>query len=1511
MSARLTKLRIAGFKSFAEPVSLDILPGLTGIVGPNGCGKSNVVEALRWAMGETSARSLRGGEMDDVIFAGTTARASRNLAEVTVTVEAGADALPAPFETAAELQVTRRIERGAGSAFRANGRELRARDVQTLYADLASGARSSGMISQGRVADLVRARPEDRRGVLEEAAGITGLHARRSEAELKLRAAEQNLARSEDLRVQLDTSREGLRGQARQAARYRAISGLIRTAEAEHLAILHAQASAALASAQAEEALAGEARRHAAHAEEELDRARADAQARLPGPRAEEAAARTILERRRLEAETLAQDAMRAVREAEEAAARLRDVAADLAHGERSRADAAATVDRLRGDRQRQAARLALLPEAVALATAASSRRREAMVAAQAASDEAARLALSQAAAVEQAGDAQRRAGERCASAQAGHAALAREHEAAVSALHGDDEIGAAASALSAAEAALDEARIAVDQAETARNAACSLASAQRARAEQAAHANSAATQLAGEAAKRARRQRAVCEAAASALAAWEARCVPAGVLADARAEAEAARVALDEADRAVSAAEQDTANAQQGAATARIEAADGQAATGRAWDALSSAQARARGLDDELAAAQAALAEAERAAVPADAIAALQSARMAAEQVYAARSAECHRLEEVRGAAGQAAAQARSALAGCQSDSTQLSAEARGLEAALGEAEGNDEGVAALLVPDGLQAAAGAALGELGRASLDPAAPCFWHTLPGLPPAVLPRGSVALSDLVGAPAAFARVLSRVALLADGVDGLAVQADLAPGVVAVNRAGACWRWDGHVRQAGAPNWVATRLSLRFRLTELRTRLALADETARQAGTACSQAESDEAAAAAAAQASSSACRSAELELQEAVQACQRGAVEAVQADAQLRTVQLAVQRLCNDSRAAAAAAEAVLQELACLPDCAALEQAHRSAAALAQVTANHLAGVRRARERARQTADQAQEAAQTLSAAASAAEAQSAAASPALARAQAEFAALSLAEHEAQAARLALPILAELQSAARTADTEEAAARARETAARAGREAAEAELDHARQAQARLDSARLQAAWQAANASERLSRSGAELASAQQAAAQAASLAASLPDPRDSEQAALTARTLLEQARDAAGETETEAATLRAELSHAERAQLGLQAELDAWAHRLEEADARQARLAERHASARAAWTALDTQPAEIAARAARCSAASAEAEAVQAAAEAGLAAAEQHERDVALALRGAALQAGASRDRLVRAEAACLAGADAVRAVLARAAERIQGAALAQAADWSTPAEDRARRKAERLGREREEMGPVNLRADIELEALDGRIGALEQQRGELETAIAKLRGAIGLLNREGRERLTAVFTRVDQHFRTLFTRMMGGGRAHLALTGSEDPLAAGLEIYAEPPGKKLSALSLLSGGEQALTALSLIFAVFRCTPSPLCVLDEVDAPLDDANVERLCTLLDDVVRDTGTSFLVVTHHQLTMSRMDRLFGVTMQERGVSRLLSVDLQRAAAMAQPWLQAAE
>ena len=232
-------------------------------------------------------------------------------------------------------------------------------------------------------------------------------------------------------------------------------------------------------------------------------------------------------------------------------------------------------------------------------------------------------------------------------------------------------------------------------------------------------------------------------------------------------------------------------------------------------------------------------------------------------------------------------------------------------------------------------------------------------------------------------------------------------------------------------------------------------------------------------------------------------------------------------------------------------------------------------------------------------------------------------------------------------------------------------------------------------------------------------------------------------------------------------------------------------------------------------------------------------------------------------------------------------------------GEAAEQAPDAELDPIDRLEERVSRLMRERESLGPVNLRADVEMEEIDTRIQSMETEKQDLLEAIAKLRSAISALNREGRARLLASFADVNRYFSELFTSLFGGGHAELRLTDSDDPLQAGLEILASPPGKRMQSLSLLSGGEQALTALAIIFAVFLTNPAPICVLDEVDAPLDDSNVARFCDLLRNIVGRTRTRFLVVTHHRMTMARMDRLFGVTMEQRGISRLVSVDLQTA------------
>ncbi|MFZ9685284.1 MAG: chromosome segregation protein SMC, partial [Gemmobacter sp.] len=230
-------------------------------------------------------------------------------------------------------------------------------------------------------------------------------------------------------------------------------------------------------------------------------------------------------------------------------------------------------------------------------------------------------------------------------------------------------------------------------------------------------------------------------------------------------------------------------------------------------------------------------------------------------------------------------------------------------------------------------------------------------------------------------------------------------------------------------------------------------------------------------------------------------------------------------------------------------------------------------------------------------------------------------------------------------------------------------------------------------------------------------------------------------------------------------------------------------------------------------------------------------------------------------------------------------------------GAEAAAIPEAATLEEDIAR-----LRRARDGLGAVNLRAEEDAREIEAEHATLGQEKADLDAAIRTLRGAIGGLNREGRERLLTAFEQVNANFTTLFTHLFGGGSARLVLVESDDPLEAGLEIMCQPPGKKLATLSLLSGGEQTLTALALIFAVFLANPAPICVLDEVDAPLDDANVTRFCDLLDEMARRTETRFLVITHHAVTMARMDRLFGVTMAEQGVSQLVSVDLRAAEAL---------
>ncbi len=1156
MPVHFRRLRIVGFKSFAETVSVEIHPGLTGIVGPNGCGKSNVVEALRWAMGEQSTRSLRAGEMDDVIFAGTTGRPSRNLAEVTLTLDETAGAVPPPFHEQAELEIIRRIARGSGSEYRVNGKEVRARDVQTLFADMASGAHASGMVSQGRVGTLITARPEDRRAVLEEAAGITGLHARRHEAELKLRAAEANMARAEDLRGQLEAQLGALKRQARQASRYRNISGAIRQAEAELLSIQRARADAVRSEAQAALHAARLAVAAATEATTQASTHATEAAAALPPLREAESTARTALERHRVAQEQIAAEEERARAALAEATRRLDQLGQDLSH-----------ADQLRRDSDAAEARLGTEDASLA-------------------------------------------------EADTGHVVRAEAAETAV---------------------------------------------------------------------------------------------------ADA---AEAVRLAEAEANRATEAAAEANARAQ--AVAQQLVQAE------QRWRRLEDQFARIREERDRIGAQ----------AIDPAALHAAGSEQSAAETALAAVREALAAAEHGRAATGAALTAARDRQSAADSAQARLAAEARALAEVLAVKDGErwPPMVDALSVPPGLEAALGAALGEELTSAADRDAARHWRELPpfDLCPA-LPAGATPLSGLVQGPSALARVLSQIGLVEDDATGDASQAELAPGQVLVSREGAVWRWDGYTIRAGTPTAAAVRLQQRNRLSVLNRDLAAASQNAETARAERQAAGDADLAAISAEQQARAARAESEQRLERTRAAHQRMRAQATEIAARLAAIDVQIERLAAEREEAGAGLAQARGAQGTLPD-------------------------------------------------------------------------LTVLRHAVDTARVAL-------SDRRSAD---AAARAeRETLVR----------EHA-------------------------------------------------------------ART-----------------TRRAAIA-AERAD---------WAQRAAGAANRVSELAARRDAAELEHAALQAAPAQIAARRAEALDALETAEAAHRGTADSLAAAINRSTEADRAARTAEAALAGAREDAVRSEGAASQTEQAWAAVVERIAERL-GASPAlpdPPAELSPETEEKARRRLERLLKEREEMGPVNLRAEVEAEAIEKQIAGITAEREELTTAIAKLRGSIGHLNREGRDRLGTVFEQVDRNFQALFTRMFGGGRAHLALVGSDDPLEAGLEIYAQPPGKKLATLSLLSGGEQALTALSLIFAVFKCNPAPMCVLDEVDAPLDDANVDRFCNLLEDMVRETETRFLVVTHHPLTMARMDRLYGVTMQERGVSRLLSVDLQRAANMAEPHRMAAE
>jgi len=1208
------KLRLSGFKSFVDPTELAIEPGMTGIVGPNGCGKSNLVEAMKWVMGETSAKQMRGSEMEDVIFSGAGTRPARNIAEVTLTLDNKSRTAPAMVNDADQLDINRRIERGQGSAYSVNGREIRARDVHTLFADFATGSRSTALVSQGRIGAIISAKAADRRAIIDEAAGITGLYARRHEAELRLHAAEQNLARVQDVLVALEEQHRGLKRQARQASRYRNLSDHIRRAEAAVLALRLDRAEKELASA-------AERLKEAQLQVTDLTRlvglattAQADAATALPPLRNDEAGAAAALQRLRVAHDALNAEAERVAAAQADARTRLQQTEADLARERGRKGDAEAAIADLDGQR----------------------------------------ATLEQ----ERVGEDER-------------ANVARQAR--------DDALGATTTAEAEHERLMR--KVADDEALR----------------------DSVDREIA-EFEDRLRRLAARREEVAGLQRQIETELGALPAMAEIESTSTAARATLEQARR------------------------QGLAAIEAAREAEHSQSEAAR-----------------------EAIAKAQADRVATEQ---ARAATRQAVEASHAAAAETLQKATARL-------TKLHAEEAGIAAALESAANSlwPPLLDALTVQPGLEKALAAAFGEDLEASSDRGAPVHWLPLGPLADApALPAAATPLGRHVKAPAELARRLAFIGIVADDAAGASLQAALKPGQQLVTRAGAVWRWDGFTIRAGAPLAAAVRLSQRNRLADIRRQI---------------------------------------------------DAIASEQAEAE--------QKAEGEARALAAARET---------EQTSVEQARRHEREVADAS-------RRKTQDAGETTRAAERNAQAVVAAA-------------------EHAAAEARDRHVEVARQTDQLRARM-SGAEQALSEIAAEIADTEARRTSR-------------QARLSA---------------ISDTQADRAAADALRARIAELRAALVEAEG-------------QCDRLARETE-----LRVErLAHVAR-------DHRSWSGRRGDAQSQIVELEARQGRISASIAELAAKPAEIAAKKLRLGEEIDKAERNRQQAADRLASGENRLGEADKALRHAEGELAQARENRVRREGQVEQATKDREAVVERIVERLRcepnGVLAAAEVDSleELPEMDKAEHRLERLMHERETMGAVNLRADEEARELEQQIAGMTSERDDLMAAIGRLRQGIASLNREGRERFLAAFEQVSGHFQQLFTKLFGGGKAELRLTESEDPLEAGLEIHASPPGKKLQVMSLLSGGEQALTALSLLFAVFMTNPAPICVLDEVDAPLDDLNVERFCALVKDIAGRTDTRFLVITHHRVTMARMDRLYGVTMAEQGVSQLVSVNLMEA------------
>ena len=1145
---QFTKLKLAGFKSFVESTELLIEPGLTGVVGPNGCGKSNLVEALRWIMGETSSKQLRGAAMDDVIFGGTDLRPARNIAEVSLFLNNSKRDAPTLYNDRDEIDVIRRIVRGEGSAYRVNGGEVRARDVQTLFADAASGSRSTALVSQGQIGTLIRSKPTDRRKILEEAAGITGLHSRRHEAELRLKAAENNLERLDDFLQALEEQYKSLKKQVRQVTRYRNLSSHIRRAEA---ILIHHNWMAANRKLSEENETFKKIELKVNGLMEEIAKAsvlEVNAANSIPKLREEEKQNAATLQRLVISLNEFEQEEKRIKFERQETEARLKQIKDDCSREIALKADAESALTLL--DSEAKNIHLVQIDEANNISSAEK-----------------------------------------------------KLHSVKTEVTRLEQEVTLLTEAVAADEIREQEFKRQINESET--------------------------------------RQKQISDR-------------------------------LDEVLKESKTAKE------------IIKKIGGK-----------------NFFDMEV-----------------------KTARENFEKIRR----EAEQGEKNRINAYSKEIKEQKALQKCEMEYASLKAEQTTLNAILNSGDLNKWSPIfdILSVEPGYEEALVAALGEDLNAPVDENAPVFWRTLtPFNTPKPLPSGTRPLSSYVTGSTALDRRLSQIGVVENSAEGNKLAEQLLQGQRLVCFNGALWRWDGYFKQKQSKNDKPNTIEQRNRLKSLNKDIFSTEKTL--------------------------------VNLRNNVHMAQQNLQDAMETEKNARKNLRAEDIKFQNAR-----------------DKAFAHSQETTEAQTKVATAKNLEN--------------------------------------------------SLRNDDAETKSIIKRAMSGLNSLTGISERREKANIKREE----------------------LSDVRFKV---------------------------------------------------------------SEEQKIYDNLSHAidlrRQRLLDLEKERKAWVSRTRNAAQQIVTLENRLKLENSSLERLMMRPIQINKQRTNLLTEISGSERLQKAAAEALTSGEKKWTDAAKFLKGLESNLAAGREERVRCKAIVEQTNSSIAVITEGAKERIGCTPVEAlknvgvAEDKTLPSLQASEIRLERLKNERENMGPVNLRADVESEELNERIQTIFAEREDLVSAIARLRQGISNLNREGRTRLMKAFKDVDRHFRELFSTLFGGGKAHLALTEAEDPLEAGLEVMASPPGKKLQTLSLLSGGEQALTAIAILFAVFLTNPAPVCVLDEVDAPLDDANVERFCQLINEIAKDTSTKFLIVTHHRLTMARMDRLFGVTMSERGVSQLVSVDLKAA------------